>query len=185
MRNGKRSASVLVVWILALSGTGAWLSGQSVKHHGDLWSVGGAGTGLLGRMCQAAARAGLSCARTAKGRWAEIALPVPTFSRDVTIAVRTVNVPVAFLSLAYFVFTGAWFAFTAACVGMAPRDTASRWCWDCVARWSRCSTSARWPWGSHPRACGAPRCFIVPAAIITPLRIGPFRSRSGQPGPRF
>ena len=111
MRSRKRSTSVLLVWILALSGTGAWLSGQLVKQHADLWGSGGVGAGLFGRMCQAVERAGLSCTGATNGRWAEVRLPIPSVSRDFTIGVRAAVVPVAFLSLAYFVFMGVWFAF--------------------------------------------------------------------------
>jgi hypothetical protein len=111
MRTRKRSTSALLIWVLALSGTGAWLSGQLVKQHADLWGAGHARAGLFGRMCQAAERAGLSCAGAAQGPWSELQFPVPVVSSNLGLGVRTAVIPVAFLSLAYFVFMGTWFAF--------------------------------------------------------------------------
>ncbi len=55
---GKRNPPILLVWILAVSGTGAWISGQLVKQHADLWGSGGARAGLFGRVCQVAERVG-------------------------------------------------------------------------------------------------------------------------------
>ena len=111
MPKSSRGGSLLLVMILAFSGTGAWLSGQLVKQHADLWGAGGAKAGLLTRMCQAAEQAGFSCSGATKGRWAEIGVPLPSLSNDLTIGLRTVTIPVAFLGLAYFIFVGVWFAF--------------------------------------------------------------------------
>jgi hypothetical protein len=111
MKGRRRRTQVLLVWILALSGTGAWFSGQLVKQHANLWGSEGPRTGLYARMCQAADRAGLSCTAATRGPWSEIRVPIPLPTYDWTIHTRTAVVPIAFLSLAYFVFMAVWFAF--------------------------------------------------------------------------
>ncbi len=104
-------ARVLTAGILLLGMSGAWLSGQLVKQHADIWGAGGANAGLFLRICQAAERAGFDCAATVKGRWGQFALPMPRPTRDWGIRVQRVEIPVAFLGLAYFVFVVVWFAF--------------------------------------------------------------------------
>ncbi len=104
-------ARVLTTGILLLGASGAWLSGQLVKQHADLWGAGSANAGLLLRMCQAAERAGFDCAATVKGSWGQFTLPIPRPTRDWGLRVQRVEIPVAFLGLAYFVFVVVWFAF--------------------------------------------------------------------------
>ena len=122
MSRSKHCPAIVVAWVLALSGTGAWISGQLVKQHADMWGSAGTTTGFFARICQATERAGFSCAGAMKGRWSQITVPMPLPSRDLTLGVRRVVVPVAFLGLAYFVFMAVWFAF----VGR-PRPYGYRW----------------------------------------------------------
>ncbi|MCH7873269.1 MAG: hypothetical protein IID33_16360, partial [Planctomycetes bacterium] len=110
-RNRRYHARVLTTGILLLGASGAWLSGQLVKQHADLWGAGSANAGLLLRMCQAAERAGFDCAATVKGPWGQFTLPIPRPTRDWGLRVQRVEIPVAFLGLAYFVFVVVWFAF--------------------------------------------------------------------------
>ncbi len=107
----RHSSRLLLVGILVLSGTGAWLCGELVKQHADLWETGAASTGLLARLCQAGGDSGFHCAEAARSGWGEIKLPFPVVTRSLAFQARTVVVPVAFAGLAYFVFMGCWFAF--------------------------------------------------------------------------
>lgn len=118
----KHYSVLLLGCVLALSGAGAWISGELVKQDADLWGGAGASTGLFARLCEATAPAGFNCAGAAKDPWGRIKVPIPLPSRDLTLGVHTVVVPVAFLGLAYFVFMGVWFAFIA-----RPRLYGYRW----------------------------------------------------------
>jgi predicted DsbA family dithiol-disulfide isomerase len=95
----RRLAAAIVLLCLA----GAWISGELVRQHA------GATGGLLARICQAVDGAGLGCAGTLESRFSELRIPVPRPTRDFTVSVRRVTVPVAFLGLAYFVFIGVWY----------------------------------------------------------------------------
>ena len=117
--NVGRHGSVLLVLVLALSAAGTWTSGQLVKEHARRSADGG---GLFARVCEATHGAGLNCATAVKGPWSTMQIPVPVPSRDLTIGVHTVFMPVAFVGLAYFVFMGVWFAF----IGR-PRVYGIRW----------------------------------------------------------
>ncbi|MHC4126633.1 MAG: DsbA family protein [Planctomycetota bacterium] len=93
----------LVPAIVLLCLAGAWISGELVRQHA------GATGGLLARICHAVDGTGAGCAGTLKSPFSELRIPVPRPTRDLTIAVRDVVVPVAFLGLAYFVFIGSWY----------------------------------------------------------------------------
>ncbi len=99
-----------VVWLLLLCGMGAWVSGELVKQHANLWPD-GQEAGLFASVCEAVESVGFTCAGRVHGRWTEVRLPVPVPSFDLSVSVRTLAVPVAFLGLAYFVFFAVWFAF--------------------------------------------------------------------------
>lgn len=120
MNAHKHGSRMLLLAILVLGATGAWISGQLLKRHADLWSIGGAGGGapaskveggLFERVCRATESIGLDCTAAHKSGWAELSIPVPIPSRDLSVHVRTVMIPVAFLGLAYFVFLGTWLVF--------------------------------------------------------------------------
>jgi predicted DsbA family dithiol-disulfide isomerase len=96
---------LLLACILVLCAVGAWTSGELLVHHAH---AGGAGTGLLGRLCTAAGP-GFDCTGALASPWSEIRLPVP-WIRSGGLAVRRVTVPIAFLGLAYFTGMGTWFA---------------------------------------------------------------------------
>jgi hypothetical protein len=118
-----RSAALLV-WIVALSGAGAWMSGTMLKRHANLWGAHGANSGLLGRLCDAAQLADFDCNGASKGRWSQVTVPLPVPSRNFTIHTRLVVIPTAFLGLAYFVCLGVWFAFAG-----RPRLYGAAWYW--------------------------------------------------------
>ena len=120
MNAHKHGSRMLLLGILVLIASGAWISGQLLKRHADLWSTGGPGRGapasnveggLFERVCRATESLGLDCTAADKSGWAELSIPVPIASRDLSVHVRKVVVPVAFLGLAYFVFLGTWFVF--------------------------------------------------------------------------
>lgn len=96
--------------ILALSFAGAWISGQLVGHHANVWHMQEASTGLPARVCEIGVSAGLACWPPADSRWNAIKLPLPEASRESILSLRRVEIPVAFLGLGYFVFMGTWFA---------------------------------------------------------------------------
>ncbi|MHC4217799.1 MAG: DsbA family protein [Planctomycetota bacterium] len=98
-----RSDRTLVAAIVLLCLAGAWVSGELVRQHA------GATGGLLARICHAVDGSGTGCAATRDSRFSELRIPVPRPTRDLSITVREVTVPVAFLGLAYFVFIGAWY----------------------------------------------------------------------------
>ncbi len=101
----------LVVGIVVLCVIGAWVSGNLVKQHANLWThTPGSESSLFGRICQASAAIGLDCSGTLKSGWSELTVPVPLPTRSLGVSIRYVTVPVAFAGLAYFVFMGVWFA---------------------------------------------------------------------------
>jgi predicted DsbA family dithiol-disulfide isomerase len=113
---------MLLGCILALSGAGAWISGELVRQHADLWGASGTHTGLFGRICEASEQWGLSCAGLRHSAFAEISLPIPLPTADFTIRVARIVVPTAFVGLAYFMFMVIWFTL----VGR-PRPYGRRW----------------------------------------------------------
>jgi len=121
MSGQKRYSPLLVVLILILCGTGAWISGQLVKQHADSGSL-RTTAGLFTGLCRASERIGFGCAEAVKGPWSEVKIPIPWLSGGFTLYVRTVVVPVAFIGLAYFVFVGIWFLF----IG-GPRPVGRHW----------------------------------------------------------
>lgn len=111
MDERKNASRLLIIAIVILCGAGGWISGQLVQEHADLWSGGGSGGGLFERVCRATASLGLDCTSPHKSPWAEISVPVLLPTRDYSLHLHRVIVPVAFLGLAYFVFLATWFVF--------------------------------------------------------------------------
>ena len=116
-----RRTRLLLVAILALSGCGAWLSGEMLKQQDDLWGQAGA-SGLLARVCEATQQWGFNCTAAAKGPWANVRLPMLAWSGRPHAHLVTFDIPIAFAGLAYFVFVAVWFGF----VGR-PRVFGRRW----------------------------------------------------------
>jgi hypothetical protein len=90
--------------VLLLCLAGAWISGELVRQHADPH-----GSGLFARICHATDGAGFSCAGALQGKWSRFTVPVPRPTRAGSISLRRVEVPVAFVGLAYFVFMGVWY----------------------------------------------------------------------------
>ena|GEM_PF-1304322 len=116
MSRYKYGSPILLLAIVVLGATGAWISGELVKRHAGLWPTGGApasnvGGGLFERVCRVTESLGLDCTAANESGWAEVGIPVPLPSRDLSVHVRKMIVPVAFLGLAYFVFLATWFVF--------------------------------------------------------------------------
>ena len=105
-----RHSGLIVASILILASAGAWISGELVKRHSNLWDAAPAQAGLFARVCQAVEGAGLSCTGAGGGNWKAVSVPILLPSARTLVEVRTVSIPVAFLGLAYFVFLGVWFA---------------------------------------------------------------------------
>ncbi|MHC4709706.1 MAG: DsbA family protein [Planctomycetota bacterium] len=93
----------LVAAIVLLCLAGAWVSGELVRQHA------GATGGVLARICHAVQGSGVGCAGTLESPFSELRIPVPRPTRNFSITVRDVTVPVAFLGLAYFVLIGVWY----------------------------------------------------------------------------
>ena len=95
---------LIVVVVLCLAG--AWISGELVRQHANPH-----GSGLFARICHATQGAGFSCAGALQSNWSQFTVPVPLPTRDFSsISVRRLEVPVAFVGLAYFVFMAVWFS---------------------------------------------------------------------------
>ena len=108
----KGHARTLTIATLTCVVLGVWLSGQLLKQHaGDFWGSRPVQTPLLGQLCDSAAALGFNCTDAAHGAYSEIHLPLPYPTRDLTLQIRTVTVPVAFLGLSYFILIGCWVAF--------------------------------------------------------------------------
>jgi protein-disulfide isomerase len=110
-------ARYLLISILVLCLAGAWISGELVRQHADPH-----GGGLFARICHSTGGAGFSCAGALESKWSRITIPVPRPTRDLSISVRRVEVPVAFVGLAYFVFMGVWYG-----VAGGPRALGRAW----------------------------------------------------------
>ena len=93
-----------LVFVVVLCLAGAWISGELVRQHANP-----NGGGLFARICHASESAGFSCAGALQGNWSQFTVPVPLPTRDFSISVRRIKVPVAFAGLAYFVFMAGWF----------------------------------------------------------------------------
>lgn len=87
----------LEVIALLLCLAGAWISGELVRldaNPQDGWFARACGT--------------LDCDATLHTKWSRLSIPVPRPTRHLTVAVRRVEMPVAFVGLAYFVLMGIW-----------------------------------------------------------------------------
>ncbi len=102
---------LLVSWLFALCVCGAWVCGQLVKRHADVWGSSASGTGLFAQVCEASKDVGMGCSEAANGPWSQIEFIWPLPTLDFSWTSQPVIVPVAFLGLAYFVFFGVWFTF--------------------------------------------------------------------------
>jgi predicted DsbA family dithiol-disulfide isomerase len=111
-----------VVTVVLLSAMGIWISGELVTQHVDLWAGENASAGLFASVCFAAEPLGLNCSRTIQGDWSSVSIPIVKPSISQGLSLHTLDVPVAFLGLSYFVFIAVWFAF----VG-GPRPAGRRW----------------------------------------------------------
>ncbi len=95
--------------ILVLAVAGAFLSGQLLKQHDNIWGDARTPQGWWAGLCEATAPLGLDCRGAVKGRWSEVRLPAPTWSGGYRPTLGTVRVPVAFIGLAYFGCLASWF----------------------------------------------------------------------------
>jgi predicted DsbA family dithiol-disulfide isomerase len=95
-----KSQRFLLLVILLACASGAWVSGEMLKAHDGVWGEHDMVRGVIGRLCDAGSKVRLDCAGASRGRYSEFTLPIPR---------HPVNVPTAFLGLAYFVTLGAWF----------------------------------------------------------------------------
>lgn len=107
-----QSRRLLSLVILLLCGTGAWVSGELLKAHDGLWERHELSRGMIGRLCQAGSKVGMDCAESARDKWSEFTVPVPS---------HPVKVPTAFLGLAYFVALGIWFVVVGGSPGVGRR----------------------------------------------------------------
>jgi protein-disulfide isomerase len=106
---------LILTLILLLCGAGAWISNGLLQLH-DGVPPGTTSVGqLIVRLCHSDSEESSGCAASAQSAWSEIHLPIPH---------HPINLPVAFLAIAYFIALGVWYAF----VGEArPRWKPLRW----------------------------------------------------------
>ena len=110
MKISRHSATIWCAIIFTLCLVGAWMSGQLLKRHANLWHAGDVPTGVHARVCEAGEGVGLDCWPPRDSLWSTITLPIPEASHDSLLSLGRVEMPVAFLGLVYFVFLGVWFA---------------------------------------------------------------------------
>lgn len=107
---------------ISLSLLGAWISGELLRQHADIWDARGSSPGILARLCSAAGTPAINCDAALRSRWAEVAIPTPMFETGHGLSLRWPRIPIAFLGLSYFVFLLSWFC------QVGPAYTAvSRW----------------------------------------------------------
>ena len=109
--------------IVGLAFCGAWLSGELLRRHDDIWRLNASAGPLSSAICGTGGRFGLDCQQGLNDRWSEINIPRPNAGGRPSG--EFIRVPVPFLGLTYFAFVGIWFG----CVGW-PRGC--RW-WDALA----------------------------------------------------
>jgi len=114
---------VLLSCMLVLCLAGAWTSDQLVKIHDDVWSSDTSDPGFFARLCGSGAASRGGCEGASHSVWSQIELPFPMLHRNSGISLGTVEVPVAFVGLAYFVCLGAWFALLG-----GSRPIGAAWC---------------------------------------------------------
>jgi predicted DsbA family dithiol-disulfide isomerase len=105
----QRLLQLLLPAVIGLAVTGAWISGELLRIDMGGTDAAGARTGLFAKMCKAAGPAGFTCGGLHESRWAKVRVPVPVPTRDLTLSVRMIGVPVAFLGLGYFASLVVWF----------------------------------------------------------------------------
>jgi predicted DsbA family dithiol-disulfide isomerase len=106
----KLHRNLLSVCIVIFCLAGAWMSGQLVQMHDRGPSADSSHPGLLARLCRSVAGGESGCEGTVHSAWSEISFKVPVLTGGLTVSLRGVTLPVAFVGLAYFVCLGAWFA---------------------------------------------------------------------------
>jgi predicted DsbA family dithiol-disulfide isomerase len=104
-------ARLLCLIIVGFAACGAWLSGELLRRHDDIWRLNAPPGALFSAICGAGGRLGLDCQQAANDRWSEITVPRP--GSEGRSSGASIRVPVPFLGLAYFSFVGIWFG----CVG--------------------------------------------------------------------
>ena len=110
MNAEKRQSRVLIAAAFAVCLVGAWVSGDLVRQHADIWGKAGKRQGLFARICQSSEQIGFNCTDSLKSPWSQITIPVPMLLSDTSVSVKRTKIPVAFLGLSYFVFMAVWFA---------------------------------------------------------------------------
>jgi predicted DsbA family dithiol-disulfide isomerase len=112
----------MILAILAVCAVAAWICGDLVRQHVDVWGAAGARGGLLSGLCHATRGIGFDCTRVGQSDLAKIVLPIPRLYGSMPAATRRIEIPVAFLGLAYFASIGVWYVFAG-----GPRVTGRRW----------------------------------------------------------
>jgi protein-disulfide isomerase len=94
--------SALLAAILLLSTVGAWVSTGLLELHDGASPTSAAAGRLIARLCSSSPDEAGACVATAQSPWAEIEIPIPW---------HPLEVPTAFVALAYFIALGVWYAF--------------------------------------------------------------------------
>ena len=112
--HGQRKTKTRNGPLLLLCLAGAWISGELLTHHAGPWPSSVRTPGLLDRLCGTGPDGTSGCAGALESKWSAIDVWIPRPKSDLGVRWSTVEVPVAFFGLAYFVFLGVWFAFAGA-----------------------------------------------------------------------
>jgi protein-disulfide isomerase len=96
---------IVLMLTLGLCVLGGWLSEGLLELHDGTAGGASAAWRLVHRLCGPDGEESRGCSASARSAWSEVSLPAPG---------GPVNVPVAFLGVAYFVSLGAWFGLVGA-----------------------------------------------------------------------
>jgi predicted DsbA family dithiol-disulfide isomerase len=96
-----RKRIAILLAILLLCAAGAWFSIGLLSLHDEGEGSGNVATRLIARLCSADESGQSGCLASAQSPWSEISLPVPG---------HPIQVPIAFLAVAYFMALGIWHA---------------------------------------------------------------------------
>jgi predicted DsbA family dithiol-disulfide isomerase/uncharacterized membrane protein len=92
----------LLAAILILCGVGAYVSNGLLGLHDGAPPASTVALRLISHLCTSTADESSGCQASAQSVWSEIRLPIPVYP---------IQIPVAFLAIAYFTALGVWYAF--------------------------------------------------------------------------
>ena len=105
------------LFVVSLCLGGAWISAELLKVHAGPWPSLKKTLSTPSWMCSSGPDGDSGCAAVLQSDYSAIGFDVPIVTSSLSLERRHVEIPVAFMGLAYFVFLGVWFTLTG-----PPRD---------------------------------------------------------------